>query len=378
MRIGITCYPTFGGSGVVATELGIALARGGDDVHFISYALPSRLNILHERVHFHEVTVTSYPLFDPYPPYTLALATKMAEVADYEKLEVLHVHYAIPHAISAHLAKQILGSTRLKVITTLHGTDITLVGRDESYLPITKFGIDISDGVTAVSEWLRGQTAKNFGTHKPIEVIPNFVDPLRFRRDSSACALFGISNEKLVCHVSNFRPVKRIMDVLAIFERVTRVIPSRLVMIGDGPDRSRAEAFCREHHLRDKVFFLGNVPNLEEIVGASDLFLLPSDGESFGMAALEAMASEVPVIATCAGGLPEVVVDGETGYLLPVGDVDAMAARAIEILSDVRLQRRMGRAARDVAERKFNESRVVPIYREFYERVIAGARATVL
>ncbi len=372
MRIGITCYPTFGGSGVVATELGIALARGGDDVHFISYALPSRLNILHERVHFHEVTVTSYPLFDPYPPYTLALATKMAEVADYEKLEILHVHYAIPHAISAHLAKQILGSTRLKVITTLHGTDITLVGRDESYLPITKFGIEISDGVTAVSEWLREETANNFDTKKRIEVIPNFVDPQRFRRDSSACALFGISNEKLICHVSNFRPVKRIMDVLAIFERVSRVIPSRLVMIGDGPDRSRAEAFCREHHLREQVFFLGNVPNLEEIIGASDLFLLPSEAESFGMAALEAMASEVPVIATRSGGIPEVVIDGESGYLLPVGDVDAMAARAIEILSDVHRQQRMGRAGRDMAETKFNVSRVVPIYRNLYERVMAG------
>lgn len=375
MRIGITCYPTFGGSGVVATELGIALARGGDDVHFISYALPSRLNILHERVHFHEVTVTSYPLFDPYPPYTLALATKMAEVADYEKLEILHVHYAIPHAISAYLAKQVLGSTRLKVITTLHGTDITLVGRDESYLPITKFGMEISDGVTAVSEWLRDQTARNFDTQKRIEVIPNFVDPVRFRRDSSACALFGISNEKLICHVSNFRPVKRIMDVLAIFERVSRVIPSRLVMIGDGPDRSRAEAFCREHHLREQVFFLGNVPNLEEIVGASDLFLLPSEAESFGMAALEAMASEVPVIATLAGGLPEVITDGESGYLLPVGDVDAMSARAIEILSDVHRQHRMGRAGRDAAEGKFNVSRVVPMYRNLYERVMAGVTA---
>ena len=324
----------------MATELGIALARGGDDVHFVSYALPSRLNILHERVHFHEVTVTPYPLFDPYPPYTLALATKMAEVADYEKLDILHVHYAIPHAISAHLAKQILGSTRLKVITTLHGTDITLVGRDESYLPITKFGIEVSDGVTAVSRWLRDETAKNFATQKPIAVIPNFVDPSRFRRDLAAASLFGITNQKLICHVSNFRPVKRIMDVLAIFERVTRVIPSRLVMIGDGPDRSRAEAFCREHHLREDVFFLGNVPNLEEIVGASDLFLLPSEAESFGMAALEAMASEVPVIATNSGGLPEVVIDGESGYLLAVGDVDSMSARAIEILSDPQLQRR--------------------------------------
>ena len=371
MRIGITCYPTFGGSGVVATELGIALARGGDDVHFISYALPSRLNILHERVHFHEVTVANYPLFDPYPPYTLALATKQAEVAAYEKLDILHVHYAIPHAISAHLAKQILGSTRLKVITTLHGTDITLVGRDESYLPITKFGIEVSDGVTAVSEWLRCETAKNFATEKPIEVIPNFVDPSRFRRDSSACSLFGVTNEKLVCHVSNFRPVKRIMDVLEIFERVTRVIPSRLVMIGDGPDRSRAEAFCREHHLRERVFFLGNVPNLEEIVGACNLFLLPSEAESFGMAALEAMASEVPVIATQAGGLPEVVAEGQCGYLLPVGDVDAMASRAIEILSDAELERRLGHNGRLIAERKFNVAKIVPIYRSFYERAMA-------
>lgn len=373
MRIGITCYPTFGGSGVVATELGIALARGGDDVHFISYALPSRLNILHERVHFHEVTVTPYPLFDPYPPYTLALATKMAEVADFEKLDILHVHYAIPHAISAHLAKQILGSTRLKVITTLHGTDITLVGRDESYLPITKFGIEVSDGVTAVSEWLRQETARNFNTKKQIEVIPNFVDPSRFRRDLSARSLFGTSTDKLLCHVSNFRPVKRIMDVLEIFERVTRVVPSRLVMIGDGPDRSRAEAFSRSHHLRDRVFFLGNVPNVEEIVGASDVFLLPSEAESFGMAALEAMASEVPVIATRSGGLPEVVTDGENGYLLPVGDVDAMAARAIEILSNPELQARLGRKGREIAERKFNESRIVPIYRNFYERVIAAS-----
>jgi N-acetyl-alpha-D-glucosaminyl L-malate synthase BshA len=374
MRIGITCYPTFGGSGVVATELGIALARGGDEIHFISYALPSRLNILHERVHFHEVTVTPYPLFDPYPPYTLALATKMAEVADYEKLDILHVHYAIPHAISAHLAKQILGSTRLKVITTLHGTDITLVGRDESYLPITKFGIEVSDGVTAVSRWLRDETVKSFGTKKPIEVIPNFVDPSRFRRDQSACSLFGISNEKLICHVSNFRPVKRIMDVLEIFERATRVVPSRLVMIGDGPDRSRAEAFCREHHLRERVFFLGNVPNVEEIVGASDLFLLPSEHESFGMAALEAMASEVPVIATRAGGLPEVVTDGENGYLLPVGDVDGMAARALEILSNPELQRRLGKNGRETAERKFNVSRIVPIYRKFYEQAMEKVR----
>jgi len=371
MRIGITCYPTFGGSGVVATELGLALARRGDDVHFISYAMPSRLNVLHERVRFHEVTVTPYPLFDPYPPYTLALATKMAEVAVYEKLDILHVHYAIPHAISAHLAREIVGSKDLRFITTLHGTDITLVGRDPSYLPITKFGIEVSDGVTAVSQWLRDETAKNFGTRKEIDVIPNFVDPARFRKHESPLSnLFCASGEKLLCHVSNFRPVKRIMDVLAVFERVSRRIPSRLVMIGDGPDRSQAEAFCREHNLREQVFFLGNVPNLEEVVGAADLFLLLSDAESFGMSALEAMASEVPVIGSRAGGLPEVVVEGETGYLLPVGDVDGMADRAIEILSNLDLQRRLGRNGRELAEGKFNVNRVVPRYREFYEKVI--------
>jgi N-acetyl-alpha-D-glucosaminyl L-malate synthase BshA len=373
VKIGITCYPTFGGSGVVATELGLALARGGDDVHFISYAMPSRLNMLHERVRFHEVTVTPYPLFDPYPPYTLALATKLAEVADYEKLDILHVHYAIPHAISAHLAREIVASRDLRFVTTLHGTDITLVGRDASYLPITKFGIEVSDGVTAVSEWLRNETARNFATSKEIEVVPNFVDPARFhRQDSALTSLFCASGEKMLCHVSNFRPVKRILDVLEVFDRVQRVVPSRLVMIGDGPDRSMAEAFCREHHLREKVFFLGNVPNLEEVVGAADVFLLPSEAESFGMAALEAMASQVPVIATRAGGLPEVVVEGETGYLLPVGDVDAMAERAIEILSDRDLRVRLGANGRELASGRFNVDRVVPQYRRFYERVIGG------
>lgn len=372
MRIGITCYPTFGGSGVVATELGLALAKGGDDVHFISYAMPSRLNTIHERIHFHEVNVTPYPLFDPYPPYTLALATKMAEVAAYEKLDILHVHYAIPHAISAHLAKQILRSN-LKVITTLHGTDITLVGRDESYLPITKFGIEVSDGVTAVSQWLKDETATHFETEKPIEVIPNFVDPARFKRDSKICNIYGAPGDKLVCHVSNFRPVKRIMDVVMTFEQIVRAVPSRLIMIGDGPERSRAEAYIREHDLRDSVFFLGNVPNLEEVLGGCDLFLLPSETESFGMAALEAMASEVPVIATRSGGLPEVVADGETGYLLPVGDVHAMAARGIEILSNDDLRRTLGKRAREVAVKQFDESWIVPRYRDLYERVLSGS-----
>ena len=302
----------------------------------------------------------------------------MAEVAAYEKLDVLHVHYAIPHAISAYLAKQILASAGLKVITTLHGTDITLVGRDESYLPITKFGIEVSDGVTAVSEWLKKETATHFATNKAIEVIPNFVDPARFQKQrSSFCNMFGETTDKLICHVSNFRPVKRIMDVIQVFEKVARVIPSKLMMIGDGPERSKAEAYCREHGLRQRVFFLGNVPNLEEVVGGSDLFLLPSEAESFGMAALEAMASEVPVIATRSGGIPEVVDDGVCGYLLPVGDVDGMASRAIEILSDDALGLRLGRAGRAIAIGKFAEAKVVPQYREAYERVIAGERVGV-
>ncbi len=377
MKIGITCYPTFGGSGVVATELGMELARLGYEVHFISYALPSRLNVLHQRVRFHEVTVTPYPLFSDYPPYTLALATKMAEVAAYEKLDILHVHYAIPHAISAYLAKQILRS-ELKVVTTLHGTDITLVGRDASYLPITRFGIEVSDGVTAVSEWLRSETVEHFETKSHIEVIPNFVDPSRFRQNGKSIAgMFGCSSEKLLCHISNFRPVKRVMDVLGVFEIASKKVPSKLLMIGDGPERSKAEAYCREHDLRDRVLFLGNVPNLEEVLSSCDLFLLPSETESFGMSALEALASEVPVIATRAGGLPELIVDGEVGFLLPVGDIEAMAERAIEILSDEALQKKLGAAGRALAVEKFDVARIVPEYVAFYQRTLRGENAPV-
>ncbi|HUF19014.1 MAG TPA: N-acetyl-alpha-D-glucosaminyl L-malate synthase BshA [Thermoanaerobaculia bacterium] len=377
MKIGITCYPTFGGSGVVATELGMELARLGYEVHFISYALPSRLNVLHQRVRFHEVTVTPYPLFSDYPPYTLALATKMAEVAAYEKLDILHVHYAIPHAISAYLAKQILRSD-LKVVTTLHGTDITLVGRDASYLPITRFGIEVSDGVTAVSEWLRSETIEHFETKSHIEVIPNFVDPSRFRPNGKSIAgMFGCSGEKLLCHISNFRPVKRVMDVLGVFEIVSRKVPSKLLMIGDGPDRSKAEAYCREHDLRDRVLFLGNVPNLEEVLSSCDLFLLPSETESFGMSALEALASEVPVIATRAGGLPELIVDGEVGFLLPVGDIEAMAERGIEILSDDSFRKKLGAAGRALAVEKFDVARIVPEYVAFYQRTLRGENVPV-
>jgi len=376
VKIGITCYPTFGGSGVVATELGIALAKRGIDVHFISYALPSRLSTLHERIRFHEVAMMNYPLFDNFPPYTLALATKMAEIAEYEDLDILHVHYAIPHAISAYLAKQMLKDHPIRVVTTLHGTDITLVGRDPSFLPITRFGIDVSDGVTAVSGWLRDETTKFLDVQRPIEVIHNFVDPARFIRKSSnfLCDGFVRPGEKLFGHISNFRPVKRVLDVMEVFLRVQREAPAKLVMIGDGPERSRAEAFSREHRITDRVLFLGNVPELEEVVAALDLFLLPSETESFGMAALEALASEVPVIASRAGGLPEVVADGVTGYLLPVGDVEAMAARALELVRNDELRKEMGRAGRQRAIELFHVDRIVPQYLAFYESVMQAER----
>lgn len=374
MKVGISCYPTFGGSGVVATELGVALASLGHEVHFISYAWPSRLNVLHERLRFHEVTVTPYPLFDAYPPYTLALATKMAEVADFEELDILHVHYAIPHAISGFLAKQI--HPGMKIVTTLHGTDITLVGSDPSYLPITRFGIEASDGVTAVSEWLKRKTFESIGVQKDIEVIPNFVDPVRFNssgKTAEAMRRWACGGEKLIGHASNFRPVKRISDVLAAFEKVQRKVPSRLLMIGDGPERSRAEAWAREHGVEDRTIFLGNVPDIEGVIAACDLFLLPSETESFGMAALEALASEVPVVATRTGGLPEVIVDGEVGYLVEVGDVDAIADRAITLLEDDALRAKMGASARDHALTKFNVSTVVPRYLSFYQKVLSAS-----
>src|SRR6476469_1905070 len=337
MRIGITCYPTFGGSGVVATELGIALAERGDEVHFISYALPSRLSLPRPRVFFHEVVAPTYPLFVS-PPYTLALATKMAEVAAHAKLELLHVHYALPHAISAILAREMSAGNgvRLKVLTTLHGTDITIVGQDRSYLPITRYGIEKSDAVTAVSKYLRDVTERELGVRRGIEVIPNFVDSGLYR--PGAVSPFARSlcpeGEAVLVHVSNFRPVKRIADVLGVFDRVRREIPARLLLIGDGPERSLAERRAREGGFEDRTVFLGNVASIETILPLDTLFLLPSDAESFGLAALEAMACGVPVIGTSAGGLPEVVEDGRSGFLRPVGDVDGMAAAAVLLLTD--------------------------------------------
>jgi L-malate glycosyltransferase len=375
MRIGITCYPTYGGSGVVATELGLALAERGDEVHFITYALPSRLALPRPRVSFHEVVAPTYPLFVS-PPYTLALSTKMAEVAARARLDLLHVHYALPHAISAILARQMSndnGQGRLKVVTTLHGTDITIVGQDRSYLPITRFGIEKSDAVTAVSRHLAAVTVRELGVRRDVMVIPNFVDTGLYRPDGASpyARTLCSPEECVLIHVSNFRPVKRIGDVLAIFDRVRQKVPARLLLVGDGPDRSLAERLVRERKIEDRTLFLGNVAAIETILPVARLFLLPSDSESFGLAALEAMACGVPVVGTAAGGLPEVVVDGETGYLRRVGDVEAMADAALELLEDLERWKRFSAAARRRAVEQFPEEAIVARYRELYERTLA-------
>jgi len=380
MKIGISCYPTFGGSGVVASELAMALADGihgapGDQVHVISYAMPSRLAIRSPDLFFHEVVVPHYPLFD-YPPYSLALATKMVEVARHAQLDVMHVHYAVPNAVSAVLAKQILAPRPLPVVTTLHGTDVTLVGIDPNYLETTRFGIEQSDAVTTPSDYLRTTTLEQLGIALPIDVVPNFIDPDRFDPAGSCLGAgrWAQAGEKLLVHISNFRPVKRVHDVLAVFHRVHRERPdTRLLMVGDGPDRSPAEQYCRTHGFCDAVTFTGTIFAVEEVLIGADLFLFTSESESFGLAILEAMACGVPVIATGAGGVPEVVTDGETGYLHPVGDVDAMAASALRLLADDELRRRFGRAARRRAVKHFAEADMVGRYRAIYQRVLARA-----
>ncbi len=372
MKIGITCYPTVGGSGVVATELGIALADRGDEVHFISYRLPSRLALPRPRVSFHEVIAPSYPLFVS-PPYTLALATKMAEVAASEGLDLLHVHYALPHAISAILARDMSRNGRdLKVVTTLHGTDITIVGQDRSYLPITRYGIERSDAVTAVSYYLRDVTVREFAVARPIEVVPNFVDASLYRPDGASAyarTLVG-PDECAVVHVSNFRPVKRVGDVLAVFDRIRRQVPARLLLIGDGPDRSLAERLADSGGYRDRTTFLGNVAAIETVLPVAKLFLLPSDAESFGLAALEAMACGVPVIGTAAGGLPEVVTDGAEGYLRPVGDVEGMAEAGLSLLRDPEKWDHFSQSARKRAVAAFPTEAVVARYRGIYEKTL--------
>lgn len=377
MRIGISCYPTFGGSGVVATELAMALADGGDQVHVISYALPSRLSLLAPSLFFHEVVVPHYPLFE-YPPYSLALASKMAEVARHQKLDLMHVHYAVPNAISAILAKQILAPQPLAVVTTLHGTDITLVGNDPSYLETTRFGLRMSDAVTSVSSSLRGATVEQLGLDASrIEVIPNFIDPQRYEevKESAGARRWAKPGEAILLHISNFRPVKRIMDVLDIFLEVQKVMPARLLLVGDGPDRARAEERCRRGGCCGSVTFLGNIAAVEEVLVGADLFLLPSESESFGLAALEALSCAVPVIASTAGGIPEVVRDGVDGLLFEVGDVAAMAGGAIGLLADRERHARFAAAARAGAVERFAQDRIVGQYRALYERTLAGLAA---
>lgn len=374
MKIGITCYPTYGGSGVVATELGIELAARGHDIHFITYAAPFRLTGREERIHFHEVTVTDYPLFQ-YPPYDLALASHMAEVAEHYHLDLLHVHYAIPHSISALLARQMLAArgNHLPFITTLHGTDITLVGLDRSYLPITRFGIEESDGVTAISHHLAAHTRSAFDTKKAIQVIPNFVNTQEYQRRPEHTAMrrrFVQPGEKLLVHLSNFRKVKRVLDVVEVFARVAKAMPARLLLIGDGPERASAQYLAREHGVQDRVEFLGKQDSVQDLLPQADLMLMPSEMESFGLAALEAMSCSVPVIATRVGGVPELVDDGVTGYLFPVGDVQAMAAAAVALLSDEAALERMGQAARRTAVERFSTTSIIPQYEEYYRKFL--------
>jgi N-acetyl-alpha-D-glucosaminyl L-malate synthase BshA len=378
MKIGITCYPTYGGSGVVATELGIELAQRGHEIHFISYSQPIRLTEFGPGLHYHEVTVSQYPLFQ-YPPYDLALATRMAEVADVHELDLLHVHYAIPHSVSALLAKQMLGNARngsrrkLPFVTTLHGTDITLVGLDRSYLPITRFSIEQSDGVTAISKYLRDRTVQEFDVQNPIEVIYNFVNCDLYKRDKRFAddrATYADTGERILVHLSNFRPVKRVHDVVEVFDRIHRRVPSRLLMIGDGPDRSSAEWLVRKKGLQDRVFFLGKQDNVQSKLAISDLMLMPSELESFGLAALEAMACKVPSIATNVGGVPELIEHGKTGFLTAVGDVESMAKYGIEVLSDQKRLSEMGELARFEAQARFCSTKIIAKYEEFYARVL--------
>ena len=372
MKIGITCYPTYGGSGVIATELGKELALRGHEVHFISYALPFRLSHYIENIVFHEVEISNYPLFE-FPLYSLSLASKMVEVAEFEKLDLLHVHYAIPHATSAYLAKEMMSKNRdLKIFTTLHGTDITLVGLEPSFLPLVKFSIEKSDGVTAVSRFLKEKTITNYSCETDIRVIPNFVDTDLFKPEENGefRKALAPNGEKILVHTSNFRPVKRVPDTIRVFEKIQKEIPSKLILVGDGPDRSECERLCRQLELCDKVKFLGKQDGLVEILSSSDLFLIPSQSESFGLSALEAMACGLPVISSSVGGLPELVRHNETGFIAEIGDVDRMAKYALELLTNERKYKLFSDNSRQRAVNKFDKSKVVPLYEEYYEHIL--------
>jgi N-acetyl-alpha-D-glucosaminyl L-malate synthase BshA len=375
MNIGIVCYPTFGGSGVVATELGKALAKEGHKVHFITYSQPTRLDFLNENLFYHEVDFRSYPLFE-FPPYELALASKMVSVVKNEKLDLLHVHYAIPHASAAYMAKQILKTHGIIIpfVTTLHGTDITLVGKDSSYEPVVTFSINQSDGVTAVSEHLRKETYASFQITNGIEVIPNFIDLEKFKKQRKEHFKKAIcpNGEALVVHTSNFRKVKRVQDVIKVFANLHNEIPSKLLMIGDGPERTKAEGLCRELGIVDEVRFLGKLEAVEEVLSVADLFLMPSEKESFGLAALEAMACEVPIISTNAGGLPELNVHGVTGFMSKVGDVEDMTRNALFVLDKNNLPAFKSNALKRAQE--FDISKILPLYENYYVKILEKSR----
>ena len=372
MKIAIICYPTYGGSGVLAAELGKGLANRGHEIHFISYKMPSRLTMSYDRIYYHEVEVLSYPLFE-FPPYALSLASKMVEIIEYENIDILHVHYCIPHSISGFIAKQITNKKNVKLITTLHGTDITIVGSDPSFLPITKFGIEVSDGVTAVSDYLKGETYKEFNTSKEIQTIYNFVDTSLFKKikNDKLKKMFAPNGEKIISHITNFRPVKRIENVIKIFKIILEKSNAVLLLIGDGPERVKAEIMCREMNICDKVKILGKQDGIVELLSISDLFLMPSHHESFGLAALEAMSCEVPVIASASGGLTELISEN-TGFLIDRDDVNGMADKGIEILSDENLRNNLGRNARKRALDFFDIDIIIPQYEKFYERIMEG------
>jgi N-acetyl-alpha-D-glucosaminyl L-malate synthase BshA len=372
MNIGITCYPTYGGSGIVATELGLELATRGHDIHFITYANPIRLDPGIPRIHYHEVEVSNYPLFQ-YPPYCLALASRMAEVAEAYSLDLLHVHYAIPHSIAAMLAQQMMAPLRrLPFITTLHGTDITLVGQDRSYFPITKFSMEKSDGITSISEDLRKQTVEVFGISNEIRVINNFVNCDLYFPDNEkrAAAAYAPGGEKLLIHLSNFRPVKRVLDCVRIFAEVRKSVPARLLMVGDGPDRGPAEHLARELKVDKDVLFLGKQNHVERLIPLAHVLLMPSEMESFGLVALEAMACGVVPVATRVGGVPELITDGEDGFLEKVGDIQSQAQRVVSLLTDDQLHWRMAKAGRWNAGERFCTDRIIPQYEKYYRDLV--------
>ena len=376
MKIAIVCYPTFGGSGVVATELGIALANRGHEIHFVTYKQPVRLELLNANIHFHEVHVPEYALFH-YQPYELALSSKLVDTAKMYGIEVLHVHYAIPHAYAGYMAKQMLAKEGIYIpmITTLHGTDITLVGKHPFYKPAVTFSINESDVVTAVSDSLKKDTLELFDIKNEIEVIPNFIDAKKYAHDYTDCqrSLMAQDHERIVTHISNFRKVKRIADVVAIFHKIQERIPAKLVMVGEGPEREKAEIQCEALGITDKVLFLGNSNEIDRILCFSDLFLLPSESESFGLAALEAMVNEVPVISSNTGGIPEVNIHGQTGFLSPVGAVDEMAENALAILQDPEVLAQFKKRAVQAAQ-KFDITNILPLYEAVYEKAFASRK----